>query len=49
LWIVKQLVLLQDGTVGAEFPAQGGSIFWIELPASRAESETRPVLITAEA
>ena len=31
LWIVKQLVTLQDGLVGAEFPESGGSIFWLEL------------------
>lgn len=33
LWIVKQLVTMQNGKVGAEFPEEGGSIFWIELPA----------------
>jgi signal transduction histidine kinase len=33
LWIVKQLVTLQNGLVGAEFPESGGSIFWLELPA----------------
>ena len=33
LWIVKQLTELQEGRVGADFPADGGSIFWIELPA----------------
>jgi signal transduction histidine kinase len=32
LWIVKQLVALQGGTVGAEFPDDGGSVFWVELP-----------------
>ncbi|MBZ0293788.1 MAG: hypothetical protein K8L99_14575 [Anaerolineae bacterium] len=34
LWIVKQLVLLQKGRVGAEFPPDGGAIFWVELPMS---------------
>jgi signal transduction histidine kinase len=34
LWIVKQLVTLQNGLVGAEFPEAGGSIFWLELPAA---------------
>ncbi|MAS36796.1 MAG: hypothetical protein CL610_22515 [Anaerolineaceae bacterium] len=34
LWIVKQLITLQEGTVGVEFPEEGGSIFWIELPAA---------------
>lgn len=33
LWIVKQLTLLQGGRVGADFPADGGSMFWIDLPA----------------
>ncbi len=32
LWIVKQLAALQNGTVGAEFPDDGGSIFWVEIP-----------------
>ena len=33
LAIVKHLVESQHGTVGAEFPAAGGSVFWFELPA----------------
>ena len=33
LWIVKQLAEAQNGRVGVECPADGGSIFWIELPA----------------
>jgi len=33
LWIVKQLMTLQQGDVGVECPASGGSIFWITLPA----------------
>jgi two-component system sensor histidine kinase/response regulator len=32
LWIVKRLAELQGGCVGADFPADGGSIFWVELP-----------------
>ncbi len=32
LSIVKQLIELQGGKVGAEFPPEGGSIFWFELP-----------------
>jgi signal transduction histidine kinase len=32
LSIVKQLVELENGRVGADFPAAGGSIFWFELP-----------------
>jgi two-component system, sensor histidine kinase and response regulator len=31
LWIVKQMIELQDGTVGVEFPKEGGSVFWLEL------------------
>lgn len=33
LAIVKHLIESQTGTVGAEFPAGGGSVFWFELPA----------------
>lgn len=33
LWIVKQLMHAQNGSVGAEFPENGGSRFWISLPA----------------
>jgi signal transduction histidine kinase len=33
LAIVKHLVEAQGGTVGADFPAAGGSVFWFELPA----------------
>jgi signal transduction histidine kinase len=33
LWIVKELVELQGGTVGVDCPPNGGSIFWVELPA----------------
>lgn len=33
LWSVKQLVALQNGTVGVNCPPDGGSVFWIELPA----------------
>jgi signal transduction histidine kinase len=32
LWIVKSLVELQGGKVGVDCPADGGSIFWFELP-----------------
>lgn len=30
--IVKHLVESQNGTVSADFPATGGSIFWCEIP-----------------
>lgn len=33
LSIVKQLIESEGGQVGADFPAQGGSVFWFELPA----------------
>lgn len=33
LWIVKNLVRLLHGDVGVECPEEGGSVFWIELPA----------------
>jgi two-component system, sensor histidine kinase and response regulator len=33
LWIVRHLMEKQGGTVGATFPEDGGSIFWLELPA----------------
>lgn len=32
LWIVKHLANLQNGEAGADFPAEGGSIFWVDLP-----------------
>jgi two-component system, sensor histidine kinase and response regulator len=35
LAIVRHLVESQSGTVGADFPATGGSVFWFELPADR--------------
>lgn len=33
LWIVKHVIEVQHGTVGVHCPDEGGSIFWIELPA----------------
>jgi signal transduction histidine kinase len=33
LAIVKHLVESQAGRVGADFPSEGGSVFWFELPA----------------
>jgi len=33
LWIVKELAHLHNGTAGADFPPEGGSVFWVELPA----------------
>ena len=39
LWIVKHLVQAQGGAVGVEFPADGGSIFWLALPECAAPDE----------
>ncbi len=36
LSIVKALAEAQGGRVGAEFPAEGGSVFWVEIPAATA-------------
>ncbi len=33
LWGVKELMTLHKGRVGADFPADGGSIFWVDFPA----------------
>jgi two-component system, sensor histidine kinase and response regulator len=33
LWIVRHLMELQGGEAGADFPAEGGSVFWIEMNA----------------
>lgn len=32
LWIVRQLVELQGGKLGADFPPDGGSVFWVSFP-----------------
>lgn len=32
LWVVKQLTHAMNGEVGATFPDEGGSIFWVRLP-----------------
>ena len=34
LWIVKHLVTVQHGHVGVMCPPEGGSLFWIEMPAA---------------
>jgi two-component system sensor histidine kinase/response regulator len=38
LSIVKRLVQAQGGRVGADFPEDGGSVFWAELPAALDEA-----------
>jgi two-component system sensor histidine kinase/response regulator len=38
LWIVKSLVEMQGGKVGVDCPADGGSIFWFELPGCIAQT-----------
>ena len=45
LWIVRQLVELQNGTVGVNTPSVGGSTFWMKLPVwcnSDDTDETKP-------
>jgi len=34
LWIVKELTRLQGGRAGVDHPTEGGSVFWVELPAA---------------
>jgi two-component system, sensor histidine kinase and response regulator len=34
LWIVREMIRLQNGEVGAHFPEEGGSQFWIQLPSA---------------
>jgi two-component system sensor histidine kinase/response regulator len=33
LWIVREMVHAQNGEVGVHFPSEGGSQFWVQLPA----------------
>lgn len=33
LWIVRELVHAQNGEIGVHFPPEGGSQFWVQLPA----------------
>lgn len=39
LWIVKHLMERQGGQAGANFPKEGGSIFWVSLPIYEASAE----------
>jgi signal transduction histidine kinase len=34
LWIVRQLMAMQNGRAGVDCPPEGGSIFWLDLPAA---------------
>lgn len=43
LWIVKELVALHGGRVGVDCPAEGGSIFWVELPAALQDEQQATV------
>lgn len=38
LWIVRELVALHHGQLGVDCPPDGGSIFWVELPAWREQA-----------
>lgn len=37
LWIVRQLTESMNGVVGADFPSEGGAIFWVKLPIYRGQ------------
>lgn len=39
LWIAGHLATLQGGQIGADFPEEGGSAFWVELPAVHTEKK----------
>lgn len=34
LWIVRHVINLQGGETGVECPPEGGSVFWIQMPAA---------------
>lgn len=38
LYIVSRLVEAMEGCVGAEFPTEGGSVFWLTLPLAETEN-----------
>ncbi len=42
LWIVREMVHAQNGEVGVHFPPEGGSQFWIQLPAVVEDSAGSP-------
>lgn len=46
LWIVREMVHAQNGEVGVYFPPEGGSQFWVQLPAlAHDEAGGRPVSV----
>lgn len=38
LWIVREMMHAQNGEVGAHFPEEGGSQFWIQLPLAASQN-----------
>jgi len=48
LHISKQLVDLMGGKIGAESPAEGGSLFWFTLPLDQIVSEIAPAVAAPE-
>jgi two-component system sensor histidine kinase/response regulator len=34
LWIVAHLMEIQNGQAGVDFPAEGGSVFWLAVPST---------------
>jgi two-component system, sensor histidine kinase and response regulator len=43
LWIVKQLVTQHNGTIGFHCPPEGGSIFWVDIPAYVEYPQDKPI------
>lgn len=47
LWIVKHLMDKLKGRSGADFPDEGGAVFWIALPVYEPETKSNPVISEA--